>query len=54
VNAVQENLYNSFCDRWRGTASSRLWAKCSPDFIHVHLFLLGVLSKLGGTKQNKT
>jgi len=51
VNAVQENLYNSFRDRWRGTAS-RLWAKCSPDFMHVHLILLRVLSKLEGTKQN--
>lgn len=24
VNAVQENLYNTFHDIWRGTASSRL------------------------------
>jgi hypothetical protein len=52
VNAVQENLYNTFHDIWRGTASSRLWAMCSPDFMRVHLFLLGELSKLGGTKQN--
>ena len=52
VNAVQENLYNTFHDRWRGTASSRLWAMCSPDCMRVHLFLLGVLSKLGDTKQN--
>jgi len=52
VNAVQENLYNTFHDRWRGTASSRLWAIFSPDFMHVHFFLLGVLSKRRGTKQN--
>jgi len=55
VNAVQANLYNTFHDRWRGTASSRLWAIFSPDFMRVHFFfLLGVLSKLGGTKQNLT
>jgi len=25
VNAVQQNLYNTFRNRWTGTASSRLW-----------------------------
>ena len=38
VNAVQENLYNTFHDRWRGTASSGLWAIFPPDFMCTFFF----------------
>jgi hypothetical protein len=53
VNAVQENLYNTFHDRLRGTASSRLWAMCSPDFMYVHFFFCLVCYQSLGV-QNKT
>jgi hypothetical protein len=50
MNAVQEKLNHSLHERWRCTASSRLWAICSPDLICVHCFAWCVI--LWITKQN--
>jgi hypothetical protein len=47
VNAVQEKLYNSFCDRWRGTASSRLGKVLTRFYMCTFIFAWCVIKAWG-------